>query len=130
MDQRVFGRRGFLTVLASTLIGCRTRGASDPDTRAVLEALREQGQARVIIALVSPGAEPGAAGAEATRAAIARMQDDVIASLDPADFRPGARYTSVAALAGVLLSERGFRRLRAHPFVSGVSLDTGGSGHS
>jgi hypothetical protein len=117
------------TILALTLIGCRTVMESDRSARDVLAAVREQGQAAVMIALVAPASASDPARAEATRAEIARMQDSVIAALDPADFRVGARYTSVPALAGVLFSERGFRRVRAHRFVLGVTLDTGGSGH-
>lgn len=102
---------------------------SDPAARDVLTAIRANGEAQVIITLVAPAGADDPANAQATRAAIARMQDDVIAALDPADFRPGVRFTSVAALGGVIRSERGFRAVRAHRLVSGVSLDTGGSGH-
>ena len=82
-----------------------------------------------MIALVTPAGAGDPANAQATRAEIARMQDDVIAAVDSTDFGVGTRYTSVPALAGVLFSERGLRRVRAHPFVLGVTLDTGGSGH-
>jgi hypothetical protein len=102
---------------------------SDRSARDVLAAVREHGQAAVMIALVAPASASDPARAQATRAEIARMQDSVIAALDPTDFRVGTRYTSVPALAGVLLSERGLQRVRAHPLVLRVSLDTGGSGH-
>jgi hypothetical protein len=127
--QRLSARLVGSTILALTLMGCRTVMESDRSTRDVLAALREHGKAAVMIALVTPAGAGDPANAQATRAAIAQMQDDLIAAVDSSDFRVGARYTSVPALAGVLFSERGLRRVRAHPFVLGVTLDTGGSGH-
>ena len=129
MLQRLSARLVGSTILALTLMGCRTVMESDRSTRDVLAALREHGKAAVMIALVTPAGAGDPANAQATRAAIAQMQDDLIAAVDSSDFRVGARYTSVPALAGVLFSERGLRRVRAHPFVLGVTLDTGGSGH-
>ena len=129
MLQRLSARLAGSTILALTLMGCRTVMESDRSTRDVLAALREHGKAAVMIALVTPAGAGDPANAQATRAEIARMQDDVIAAVDSSDFRVGTRYTSVPALAGVLFSERGLRRVRAHPFVLGVTLDTGGSGH-
>lgn len=116
-------------IVVLTLTGCRTLMESDRAARDVLSAIRENGRAPVMIALVTPAGAADAANPQATRAEIARMQDEVIAALDPADFRVGARYTSVPALAGLLLSERGLRRLLAHPFVVRISLDSGGTGH-
>ena len=129
MLQRLSARLVGSTILALTLMGCRTVMESDRSTRDVLAALREHGKAAVMIALVTPAGAGDPANAQVTRAAIAQMQDDLIAAVDSSDFRVGARYTSVPALAGVLFSERGLRRVRAHPFVLGVTLDTGGSGH-
>ena len=129
MLQRLSARLVGSTILALTLMGCRTVMESDRSARDVLAALREHGKAAVMIALVTPAGAGDPANAQATRAAIARMQDEVIAAVDSSDFRVGARYTSVPALAGVLFSERGLRRVRAHRFVSGVTLDTGGTGH-
>lgn len=129
MLQRLSARLVGSTILALTLMGCRTVMESDRSARDVLAALREHGKAAVMIALVTPPGAGDPANAQATRAAIARMQDDLIAAVDSSDFRVGARYTSVPVLAGVLFSERGLRRVRAHPFVSGVTLDTGGTGH-
>ncbi len=127
--QRLSVRQLGGAILALTLIGCRTVMESDRSARDVLAAVREHGKAAVIIALVTPAGAGDPANAQATRAEIARMQEDVIAAVDPTDFRVGTRYTSVPALAGVLFSERGLRRVRAHPFVLGVTLDTGGTGH-
>ncbi|HSJ23933.1 MAG TPA: hypothetical protein VK929_04550 [Longimicrobiales bacterium] len=96
----------------------------------VLTMLRERGQAAVIVALVRP---PGFGDPDADRASvnavIARMQSEVISSIDSADFRARTRFESVPALAGTVLSERGLRQLLAHVHVRRVDLDPGGGGH-
>lgn len=94
----------------------------------ILVAMRERGEAPVMIALHAPTDSADSATAERTRATIARMQEEVLAALDSVDFRLRVRYGSVPALSGVVRSERGLRVLLSHPHVRAVSLDTGGTG--
>lgn len=98
--------------------------------QAILAALQARGEASVVVALVEPTGFTDPAQASASRAAIARMQDAVVAALDSTDFRETKRFASVPALTGLLRSERGLRLLTGHPYVRQVSLDTGGSGTS
>lgn len=102
------------------------RAIAGPD---VFESLRASGEARVVIALVSPPSQP-TSGADASelRTEIAQLQLDVLSRLGPADYRAGQRFESVPALSGTLLSEKGLLTLLAHPNVRRVDLDPGGSG--
>lgn len=120
---------GFLALVLLSAGACQANMHSEPADphRDILLAVRERGEAPVMIALHAPtGAD--SATADRTRATIARMQEEVLAALDTADFRLRVRYGSVPALSGVVRSERGLRRLLSHPHVRAVSLDTGGTG--
>jgi hypothetical protein len=117
-----------LTVLVA---GCRIFGGAaevEPNPE-VLEALREDGEAQVVVALVPPpGYDEGGPVTAAQMEAIARLQDEVLGSLDAADFRLRLRFEAVPALAGTILTERGLRVLSSHPDVVRVDLDVGGGG--
>lgn len=98
----------------------------------VREALVRNGEANVIVALAA-GVGPDSVvtrdvGGAAT--AIARAQDDVLSTLDSADFRLGQRFAAVPAFSGTLRSARGLDRLLAHPLVRRVDHDPGGTGSS
>jgi hypothetical protein len=131
-------RRRMISVVARSLLvlvllppgACQANMHSEPADphRDILLALRERGEAPVMIALHSPTDHADSATAERTRATIARMQEEVIAAVDSADFRLRVRFGSVPALSGVVRTERGLRRLLSHPHVRAVSLDSGGTG--
>lgn len=94
----------------------------------VLGALRAHGQAHVVVALATSAQPRDAAGGASARAAIARVQAELLSQLGPEDYRSTQLYAAVPAMAGTVLSERGLRRILAHPHVRGVDLDPGGGG--
>lgn len=97
----------------------------------VLAALRADGEARVIVALVSPPSEADPSADPARRRAeIARLQREVLACLGPDDFRQGQLFGSVPAISGTVLSEAGLSILLSHPHVRRVDLDPAGGGSS
>lgn len=95
----------------------------------VMEALYTEGQANVVIALEVPlyMKSPQVELPEVRRE-VARLQDQVLSSLDDSDYRLKLRYESVPALAGTVLSESGISKLAKHPDVIRVDLDVGGTG--
>ena len=113
-------------------------GSADrPDTSAeetarigpgVSEALRETVSVSVVIMLVTPEslAEDHADPVDLRRE-VARIQNEVLADLDPVEFRVAARYASVPAFSG-LLTSAGLAQLKSDPRLLRVDLDTGGSG--
>jgi hypothetical protein len=114
--------------LALTACARPAPGAGEPSP-ALMDALRADGRVEVMVTLTPPpGYEPGRAPDAGTRAAIARLQDDVLDGLDPADFRLRTRFRSIPALAGTVLTERGLRALAADPRVARVDRDPGGGG--
>jgi hypothetical protein len=122
--------RLFLCALVA-LPACRSTPDPAPPRvdAAVREALRSDGEVRVIVALRPPHAsDPSEGGAARHRAEIARIQDEVLSTLDPADFTLGHRFESVPALAGTVRSARGLRTLGEHPLVLRVDLDPEGGG--
>ena len=108
-------------------IACRAVSpVSDPKLGPeVREALARNGAADVIVALASDTVAQDPAVA---RAAVARVQDAVLSTLDSTDFRLRQRYAAVPAFAGTLRSIRALDRLLAHPLVRRVDLDPGGGG--
>lgn len=98
--------------------------------QAIQQALQARGEVAVLVALVEPPGFSDPGQAASSRAAIARMQNEVVAALDTTDFRETKRFAALPALAGILKTERGLRILMALPQVRQVSLDTGGSGSS
>lgn len=96
--------------------------------QSILGALEARGEVAVVVALVDPPGFGDPTQGDSIRAAIARMQDAVVASVDSTDFTETKRFAAVPALAGILRSERGLRRLLALPQVRDVALDTGGGG--
>jgi hypothetical protein len=109
---------------------CQTRHPSpslamaDPE---VLQTLRAQGEANVVILLVAPETD-AALPEEVRRAEIQRRQDEVLQAIDPKGYRNRVRLTSVPALAGTVLSEEGLAALRRHPHVQRIDLDMDGGG--
>jgi len=95
----------------------------------VLTTIRAGEEAAVMIALTPPpGFGDPAADQERIRADISRMQAEVLAALDTADFRPRQPFLSIPAMAGTLRTERGLRALLDHPYVRRVDLDPAGGG--
>lgn len=120
-----------LVALPLLLLACHAgEKADDLSGQAdVLRAIRDHGGAAVMIALVHPpGFGDPAADGDEIRREIARMQEDVLAALDSADFRLRQRFTSIPAMAGTLRTEQGLRVLSAHPFVKSVDIDPSGGG--
>jgi hypothetical protein len=126
---------GWLRLLAPAVLllplACHATRPPTGDRAApeVLAALRATGEAPVVVALVEPSGYPDpGADRQRIRAEIARMQEEVLQSLDPAEYRDRHRFESVPAMAGTLLSERALRTLLSHPHVRRVDLDPGGTG--
>ena len=94
----------------------------------VAARLAAHGEAAVIVSLVAPPGHGDPTRSDEVRAAISRMQDEVLAVLAPADFQPGVRYVSIPAFAGTLRTLQGLDRLLAHPHVRAVGLDLEGGG--
>lgn len=126
------GRQPALTTTAFLLfLAChpamdmdRTRTDSD-----VLAMLRARGEAPVMIALTEPaGYADATADAAWIRSEIARLQAEVVAALDSADYRERHRFVAIPAMSGVVRSERGLEVLLSHPHVRRVDLDPGGTG--
>ncbi len=93
----------------------------------VVEALRAQGAARVVIALAPP------LSMQARQIDLARLKQDVsalqngaLSALGAGEFRISHKYAAVPGLAGTLTSEAGLIRLAAHPSVAKIDLDAGG----
>lgn len=130
---------GVALTLALALAGCGSmaespdRAGGPPDTAIVagdvMRALAADGRADVVVSLAPPaGYDDGAAADTVMRAAIARLQDDVLAALQPSDFRLRRRFESIPALAGTVLTGDGIRILAGHPRVVRVDLEVGGGG--
>lgn len=114
------------SAFTSPLVGVTPIMAVPPE---LLHVLRATGEAPVIVALVDPPTHPDPAlDSLQRRIAIARVQARVLARLGASDYRVGELFTSVPAMSGTVLSERGARRLAAHPSVRRVDLDVGGGG--
>ena len=126
-------RRGRLVLVGVALLGvaaCREvplpTAQAAPD---VLAALRANGEAHVVVALVNPPSPADSPDAAAQRRAeIARLQREVLARLGPNDFVVRELFVSVPAIAGTVLSERGLSVLLGHPNVRRVDLDPAGGG--
>jgi hypothetical protein len=101
----------------------------------VIEALKEQGSAQIMIALDQSGAEgaysgqPGMGiGMAAERSRIANMQNDILARLGFNDYEERHAFKSVPAMAGRLKSEAGLEVLVSNPHVVKIDIDVGGGG--
>lgn len=92
----------------------------------VVEAIRANGQARVIVTLHDPVAIE--ANAAERSQAIAQAQNAVLSQLEPADFQLLHRYSLMPGLAG-MINQRGLALLLKQPqLVAAVHLDERGSG--
>jgi hypothetical protein len=115
-------------------VGCRSldRNGEIALNDEVLKTIRANGAAPVLVTLrTSLTHDPDAKSeTEALRVEIARVQDEVLASLEHSDFRLRHRFATVPALSGTVLSERGLRTLSTHPLVDRLDLDEGGGGAS
>jgi subtilisin family serine protease len=95
----------------------------------VEQALRRQGEARVVIALLEPSSlKASRPDLSRVRSEVAALQDRVLAAVTTLDYRPRLRFQAVPALAGTVLSDAGLAKLAAHPSVARIDLDVGGSG--
>jgi len=131
MYPQVVPRLLALLIIGFTILGmnCSKQGAEPGANSAVLEQLRERGEARVVVALDVPAAEnPQAPLAEVQRQ-IRETQDEVLNALDASGYRDPHRLEAVPAMTLTLLTEAALRTLEAHPKVSKVDLDVGGVGH-
>jgi subtilisin family serine protease len=90
----------------------------------VLEALTQQLDARVIVSLREPtGLRATPLEIASVKRQVAGLQNQVLTSLAPGEFRLTYRYEATPALAGSV-SPGGLDKLAAHPDVVAVSLDT------
>jgi subtilisin family serine protease len=114
--------QGGSATLAQTAVPGRDKIGPD-----VLETLRSEGQASVVLALVEPRAlKSQPINLEGLRRQVPALQAAVLSSLDPADFRASYQYEAVPALAGVVLNEEGLHQLATHPNVAKIDLDAVG----
>lgn len=99
-------------------------GSGDSKVRPeVLEALNQQADAPVIVSLREPVAlKATPLEITAVRRQVAALQDHVLSSLAPGEFRLTYRYEATPALAGSV-SPSGLIKLASHPDVVAVSLD-------
>jgi hypothetical protein len=97
--------------------------------REVIEALEKSDAVSVVVMLAKPPAMSGG-GADPilVRREIAQLQDKVLATLTPSEFRLSMRYANVPAFAG-LLFPAGLEKLGADPRVVRVDLDPSGAGY-
>ena len=114
-------------IAVATPAACATGGGTGPASvdPEVLATLRSADSVAVMVSLVDPDVE---GRGDALRAAIAGMQDAVLGSLDPGDFRVRRRFTSVPALALILTTEAALMALADHRYVQRVGLDASGGG--
>jgi subtilisin family serine protease len=107
---------GVLAAVAPDAARAQVAGAS------VSGAIREQGRARVIVALRPP---PATTGAPAYQKQIRATGASVTLGLTDAEFRVTHRWDNIAALAGDVTAE-GLLALLRDPDVLGVDLDVPG----
>jgi subtilisin family serine protease len=94
----------------------------------VLETLRAEGKAHVVIALVPPAAAKRAKpDLRSLRREVRGMQEEVLARVHPSGFVAKHKYRAVPAMAGRVLTEAGLAKLAAHPHVAKIDLDVGAS---
>jgi len=94
----------------------------------VLETLRAEGKAHVVIALVPPAAAKRAKpDLRSLRREVRGMQEEVLARVHPSGFAAKHKYRAVPAMAGRVLTEAGLAKLAAHPHVAKIDLDVGAS---
>src|SRR5688500_17103102 len=97
----------------------------------VLEAIRERGSARVVVALaVDDGADAPTARERLSslRRRVATAQAGALSSVADHELRVTRRFVAVPAVAGIARSEAALRRLAARPGVRRIDLDVGGTG--
>ena len=117
-----------LLIFGSALAPAAAEHSSDMIGKAVTDALARDGSVSVMIMLhVPPSMQDKPTDTVGAREEIARLQDEVLASLEPSDFRLSIRYENVPALAGRLYSS-GLAKLEKHPRIQRVDADVGGGG--
>jgi hypothetical protein len=106
--------------------GCRSMPESDTTKigPGVLATLQAQGAAQVVVALTEPAADPMVD----RRAAIARLQRDLLADIESEGFRRRQLFAAAPAIAGTVLSETALQALAAHHLVRRIDLDASGGG--
>jgi hypothetical protein len=108
------------------VVGCGAPASEStpPEFETLLDELQAMGQVRVAVVLDVPEMQdPGE-----RQQRIAAAQDEVLAALDPDQYRDVARLQTVPAMALTLLAEEALSTLRAHPLVVKVDPDVGGVG--
>ena len=95
----------------------------------VLETLQTEGEAKVVVALIeSQAMKLHRNDLTHLRREVAIVQNDVLSSLDVADFRVEHKYQAIPALSGRLLTEDGLFELAQNANVVKIDLDVGGRG--
>lgn len=114
-----------MTALAAATSRQLVRAAEiDKATSEVRSALSANERIRVIVQLQSPASAVNGASTDA----IAALQQSVLDTLQPSDFRLTHRYQTLAAFAGEIDS-KAFATLQANPNVAAITLDHPGAAH-
>jgi hypothetical protein len=94
----------------------------------VVLALEHDDAVSVVIMLATPSSlEDGGKDTAVVRRDIARIQDQVLASLTPTEFALKSRYENVPAIVG-RVTAAGLEKLKENSLVVRVDLDVGGRG--
>ena len=116
---------GFLICLS--IIACYAQG-SDVIAKDVYQALNEASRVNVIVMLVLPSSMSGGNPvSDEVKEDIDNLQQEVLATLSPADFKLSIKYENIPSLAGSL-TRAGVKKLASNPLVARVDRDVGGSG--
>jgi hypothetical protein len=106
-------------------------GLPDDLGSAVRQAVEEEGDAQVVVALEEPSAVGEQEGKRTKlRRKTQRMQTDVLSVVSASEFRTTHRYDAVPALAGTIRSTEALDRLARHPSVRRIDLMQVGRGAS
>jgi hypothetical protein len=109
-------------------VSIRLASAGEKVSQGVIEALRREGGANVVVALVEPlSMRAPRIDLPTLRSEIASMRSQVLSTLDPTDYRERHRYEAIPSLA-IWVTKAGLAKLIAHPKVVRIDLDVGGTG--
>ncbi len=97
----------------------------------VLEAIRQGGEVRVMIALsgdLTAASVRSARDLPAAVRTVAALQAQALSTLQPGDLRLAHQFEAIPAMAGTLRSEAALARLAASPAVRRLDVEIGGMG--
>jgi hypothetical protein len=110
-----------------SISACYGQG-SDVIAKDVYQALNESSYVNVIVMLFQPPSVTSSnVDSDEVKKNIDKLQEEVLATLLPADFKLSLKYKNIPALAGSL-SLVGAKKLGSNQHVARIDLDVGGSG--